>query len=416
MTETLQAAPTIHMAPSAIPEMVRHLRQTRPPRSGVLSVYLDTSLQRIKGRAYLLSLRNGCRALRADLDGAPRGTRKAFELVADRIERYVDEQFVPRYPGLALFASRESDYFFAVPLPERPAEEFAWGPEPLLVQLEAILDDYERVAVALVDDRHARLITVFLGEIETVESFESNVPGRQTTGEWGGMARSDYSRQHAVDGARGFGRGPRGGGLATSRHARHRENAVLEHVLRTTHALTELLHRNPFDRLFLAGPVEALTILRDELPRPLRARLAGTLALPLTATDDEVRRAALDAAETIERQEEVRQVDELIEAATTPRAVLGLKATLNALHDRRVYHLYLADRFAAEGGTCSRCGRLVAGPGPCPVCGGPINPLSDLVEPAVTQALEQGARVEVVSGEAADLLLAHGGIGGRTRF
>jgi peptide subunit release factor 1 (eRF1) len=382
----------------------------------VLSVYLDTSVGRVQGRAYLLSLRNGCQSLRADLQEAPRGPRKAFETAADRAERYVDEQLVPRHPGLALFASRELAYFFAVPLPERPAGEFAWGPEPLLVPLEAALDDHERVAVALVDDRRARLFTLFLGRVETSEAFESNVPGRQTTGEWGGMARTDYSRQRAAQGAQGFGRGPRGGGLATKRHARHREDAVLEHVRRTAHALTELLRRCPYDRLLLAGPEEALVILRNELPRPLRARLAGTLALPMAATDDEVRRVALDAAEAIERQEEVRLVDELVEAAATSRAVLGLEPTLAALHDRRVYHLFLADRFPAEGGACPRCGRLVAGPGPCPACGAATDPVLDLGERAVGQALEHGARVEVVSGEAAALLLAHGGLGGRTRF
>jgi peptide subunit release factor 1 (eRF1) len=136
----------------------------------------------------------------------------------------------------------------------------------------------------------------------------------------------------------------------------------------------------------------------------------------MTATDDEVRRTALDAAQSIERQEEVRQVDGLVEAAGTARAVLGLEPTFAALHDRRVYHLYLVDRFPAEGGACPQCGRLAAGPGPCPVCGAAIDPVLDLGERAVAQALEQGARVEVVSGEAAALLLAHGGIGGLTRF
>jgi phospholipase C len=36
-----------------------------------------------------------------------------------------------------------------------------------------------------------------------------------------------------------------------------------------------LLRARPFDRLILGGPVDVDTMLRDELPRPLRARFAG---------------------------------------------------------------------------------------------------------------------------------------------
>jgi hypothetical protein len=49
-----------------------------------------------------------------------------------------------------------------------------------------------------------------------------------------------------------------------------------------------LLRKHSFDRLLLAGPDESLAVLKRELPRPLRARLAGTISVPLFASDAEV--------------------------------------------------------------------------------------------------------------------------------
>jgi peptide subunit release factor 1 (eRF1) len=191
---------------------------------------------------------------------------------------------------------------------------------------------------------------------------------------------------------------------------------VLQHVKHVTTALMESLRARPFDRLFLAGPPEALATLTHHLPKPLRDRLAGNLNLELFASEAEVLTAALEAATTAERREEVRAVDELVEAATTPRVALGLEPTLAALNDGRVHRLFLVAEFDVVGGECERCGRLVAGLDRCPLCGGRTRQLGDLREHLVGRAVEQGARTEFVSGAAASLLLAHGGMGGWTRY
>jgi hypothetical protein len=178
----------------------------------------------------------------------------------------------------------------------------------------------------------------------------------------------------------------------------------------------DVLRRRSFDRLLLAGPPEPVSVLRDELPRPLRTRLAGQLSLAATAGDAEVLQAAVAAGEAIEREMETRMVDELLASATTPRVALGFAATAAALSEGRVRHLFVADSFALVGGECTTCGRLVAGFRDCPVCNAPTRQLGDLREYVVPSAVEQGARVETVSGDAAALLLAYEGIGAWTRY
>ena len=204
--------------------------------------------------------------------------------------------------------------------------------------------------------------------------------------------------------------------MAAARYARHHRDALREHARDTVHVLMDLLRRRTFDRLLLAGPPEPVSVLRDELPRPLRARLAGQLSLAATAGDADVLQAAIAAAEAIERETETRMVDELLAASTSPRAVLGFAATTAALSEGRVRHLFIADSFAVIGGECKTCGRLVAGFRDCPVCNAPTSQLGDLREYAVQRAVEQGARIETVSGDAAALLSVYDGLGAWTRY
>jgi peptide subunit release factor 1 (eRF1) len=370
-----------------IPALLDHLRATPAPGGRVLSVYLDTSPGRLAGQAYRMALQDGCDAVRATLDPAE---RERFEAAAARAVAYVTDAFVPQGRGLALFTAPEPEYLYAVGLPKPPVDTVAWAETPRLEPLQELVDDAERYAVLLFDKERTRLFTVFLGQVEEQRAFADAVPGKQETGGWFALAQSRY--------------------------ARHHEDHVLRHAKRTIRALLNLLQRRPFDRLLVSGPDEAVSVLIHHLPRPLRARLAGTLSLPLYASDAEVLAATLPVAEAIERQVERALVDDLLAGAATPHVALGYEQTLAAISEGRVHQLVLADEFAGIGSECPACGRLIAGVGVCPACGEMTRPVSDLRERLLARALDQGAKIEIVSGEAAALLMVYNGLGARTRY
>jgi peptide chain release factor subunit 1 len=253
-----------------------------------------------------------------------------------------------------------------------------------------MLDEFERVAVLLFDKMRARLYTVFLGEIEERRTIEDEVPGKQATGGWFALAQARY--------------------------ARHHEDHVLRHGKRTIAELLSMLQERPFDRLLLGGPPESVALLRQQLPGPLRSRLAGTLHLSLSASEADVRNAALELAEQVERQAEVSMVNELLEAATSSNAEISLDASLVAISDRRVHLLLVADTFNEAGSECPSCGRLARATGTCPTCGRPSQLATNLRERLVRRVLEQGGQVEMVSGAAAARLTEHGGVGVWTRY
>ncbi len=388
MPTTTQSLAGIRDDIPSIPAAIDTLRGAPSPVGRVLSVYLDTSPRRIEGRAYLLAFRDGCRAMRASL---PVGEADAFEAAVSQAERFLADEWVPSHRGLALFASGAPDYFTAVPLPVAPAEDVIWAPSAEIEPLEEIVDDYERVAVVVFDKERTRLFTFVLGAVEEHEVFEDVVPGKQATGEWFALSQTRY--------------------------ARHHEEHVLRHVKRTIRALMAALNRRPFDRLLLAGPGEAISLLKEHLPRRLQTRLAGTFEVEMFASDADVATAALKEAERLERTGELKIVDELLESAPSRNVDLGVEATLRALAEGRVHQLVVASTLDADGAACESCARLLSATAArCPACGGRTAPVADLPERAVQQALAQGARVEVVSGEAADRLLRVGGLAAWTRF
>ena len=372
--------------PSMLLELLETLRTTASPSGRVLTVLLATTPDRLDDQAYLLAFRAGCQRLRADL---PEPELPAFEAAVAQAEAYLVDRFVPDQAGLALFASGRPEYFHGAALPVRPPDRIEWNERPELATIQMLLDDLERVAVLLFDKERARIFTIYQGAIESRLEFEDEVPGKQKTGGWFALAQTRYERHH--------------------------QDHVLRHASRAVAALSELLRREPFDRLFLVGPDEALALLRQRLPRRLRTRLDGSLSLELFADEADVLRAALAAAERRERADELARVVALLEALASS-STQGLAATLEALADERVHLLLVSSQLAGEGRVCSQCERISIDQERCPVCGGPLGAPTSLRELVVARALDQGAQVETVSGEAAERLQAVGGIGALTRW
>jgi peptide subunit release factor 1 (eRF1) len=300
------------------------------------------------------------------------------------------DDFVPSGPGVAVFAAAPPGYLHAVALPSRPLDEVTWSDRPALATLQAVLDDHERIAVALIDKSRARLFSVFVGAIEEERDFKDYVPGRHRTGGW-----------HL---------------LSQTRAQRHHDDLVAVHIRRVTAELMEMLRSRPFDHLIVAGPDEAISLLCQTLPRPLRARLAATLHLELFAGEAEILSAVERVRQEVDRAHGLRVVEELAGAAAAGQAVVGLSATLAALAEDRVFRLVVSDALAAVGARCTRCGRIAAGAGACPACGGQLGRASSLRDLLVEQALAEGAAVELVGAEAAERLAPYGGVGAFVRY
>ena len=128
-------------------------------------------------------------------------------------------------------------------------------------------------------------------------------------------------------------------------------------------------------------------------------------SLSMTATAAEVLERSMQVEEEMEERQEHQTVERLLaEAAAGRNAVTGLGAVLDALNDGRVATLVVPFGLEAKGMRCTECGRLAERGTRCRNCGGPLEPVPDVVETAVGAALRQGAKVETVSFMASESL------------
>ena len=366
---------------------LRRLARFRAVRDGVLSLYL--TFEPAGGER---------RNIRAAVDSAldrlkeshlSEQQRAALERERRSVHRFFRRKFTLSGRSLTLFACEPRGLWelYQLQVPSLSIARFA--DRPAVSQLAAILDEQERYGILIIDKHRARLLSVYLGEVEDHIEIKNGYPGRTAAGGW-----------------------------AQSRYQRHREAQLHTHVLTAIDVLAREQGRRGFDRILLGGPDEARAALLGALPRGLRSRVTGTFACELFASDRTVLKRAGSLMEAAERDAEETLVAHLVDAAKSRSlAVIGWEQTLPAVVEGRVHKLVLVDRVRKHGRCCPG-GHISIGRGPrvCSLCDEAVGRRHDLTEVAVGAALDTQAKIEMVRGSAAQQLRRAGGIGALLRY
>ena len=326
--------------------------------SPVLSVYLDVDQGKptnLKG-GFETSLHNMLRSIEAPLDKAQ---LKDFAEDAGRVKQFVSA-YEPKAKGLTMFCDSSEGFFWTSEFNVPIGNDTRWSDTPHFLPLIQLMDEHERYGVTLGDKTHARVFTVFMGEIQ---------------------AHGELLARHVAE--------------------------QLEHVA----------DRHAWDRLLLAGHVEATSELYRLLSKRLRGRVGARLKMPTGASEHEVLQGALRVESDVERQTELYSVEELIADKGDKHMTLGFERTLLALAEDRIWRLLYSSGFKASGGQCPNCAMLFPRiNGPCDYCSTAIKPVDDFVEQIVKQVLEGDGQIEEVAGPAAAALQKVGGMGAVLRF
>jgi hypothetical protein len=170
-------------------------------------------------------------------------------------------------------------------------------------------------------------------------------------------------------------------------------------------------------RLIIGGPVEATSMLTNQLPKRFQQMVIGTIAVPMDASYERLSNELHKVQQQSEGEDEARLVESMITAAMKgDRAVLGIGDTLAAIQEQRVYRMVVARDYRLEGKECNACHVLVVdGDSQCAFCGGDLKAAPDLINRASHRVIEQAGKVQIVSGPAADKL-AGTGVGAVLRF
>ena len=369
-------------------ELVRKLAEWSPGEHRVTSVYISVDgRMHPRKKDYELRLDELLRAARDQARSLSKEQRRSVEADARAIRSHVVDRFQRGSTrGLALFSSSGAGLWEEIELSRPVRNQAVVAPHPDLLQVEALLETYESFCTVLVDSEKAHIFLAEMGRIEEERDLLDDVPGRHDQGGW-----------------------------SQSRYQRHVDEHRQKHLKHTAEVLFRFFKRRGFDHLILAGPEEIVPELEHELHDYLRKRIVARIALPVTASPDQILERSLRIEEDLDRSRVREAVDRIVaEAAARRQAVAGLSATIAALADNRAGTLVVAMDLRAPGRECPSCGRLAERGRRCATCGSRTREVPDVVEAAVAQALRQGCRVEMVSEDGA--LAAQGGIGALLRF
>ena len=207
-----------------------------------------------------------------ELSGAlTKPERNALASEVERVNEFFD--WLPDQPGqgLALFSCRPRNLWLAQVVPARVGNHLRFDLRPDVAGLLKLTDEYERFRVALVERDKARFFTVFAGAIEEEQS--------DTTVLW------------------------------------HLDN-VVEH-------LSTLQRRRHVDRLIIAGPKEATSLLQGALPRVLKTRVAAIVRAGIGALPEQILEATLEVERRMAAAEEDPVANEVLETAESAGGAIG---------------------------------------------------------------------------------------------
>ncbi len=351
-------------------DVVRRLASFRGEEAPVTTCYLD-----VDGRRYLRhqdlehEVSVLLRGARTKANGHTSVTRDLH-----RIEEYVKAGLDRSHTrGLAIFACAAHDLWEVFPLPVPVQSRVVVNNSPAVSQLEAVLEESEALAVLLADRKRARLFVFELGDLVDHSEHFDELPREYDT------------------------RGERDQGDVTH----HVDAMVQQHLRHAADVAWRVSQDIGYAHLAIGAPDEIANELEALLHPYLRERLCGRVRVQVGASIDDIRAAAVEMERRVERRKEADIVQRLREAvATGRRGVAGLQSVLDALADHRVERLLVSQGFHEGGWRCGPCGAMFVVGRKCGRCTEPMEPLDDVVEEAIEEALSQSCRVEICLGNA----------------
>jgi peptide chain release factor subunit 1 len=307
--------------------------------------------------------------LKKEASSLPKKAASSVAMDVERMMGFLDGMDRGPTRGVALFSSSGAGLWEEVQVPSPLPDVATVADHPHLMPLEALIETYESFCTVLVDREKARIFLARMGRIKEEPEVFDEVPGQHDQGGW-----------------------------SQARYQRHIDDHVGRHFKHVGDELLRYFERQGFDHLVLAGPEEVVSEFERGLHDYLKRRVAARVVLPMTASIKDVLERSLQVEEELESNRERDVIDRVVaETAAGRNGVIGLEPVLGALNENRVDTLVAATGFWAEGVRCTSCGWLGLRGSTCPVCGASTEPVPDVVESAVSKAMQQGSRVEALN-------------------
>ena len=285
------------------------------------------------------------------------------------IERIKDALGSERWPPgtIAIFSCSGRDLYEEIPLPRRVREQVMVDATPLARPMLAVLGEYCRACVLVIDRTSALVGEMYQDEIREVETVQDPLRRAGHTG-------AEDRVQNRVD-------------EQSKRHFR-----------RVAYQIGQLLRADGYDVLIVGGHEHELPEFLRLLPHELRGRVAGTFCADPATPVAEIHGSAEGIVQRYQREQDERLVDQVLElAAAGGPAALGPRDCLWAGSMSAIDTLLVRDGATLAGVICDESRWLAASGDICPVCGKPTRYAPDVLDELAAAVIETGGSVRQIA-------------------
>jgi peptide chain release factor subunit 1 len=341
----------------------------------VVSLYcrVDPGASRREVRARVDSLLDQIRPLANDRDLDHRN-RVSARTDIERIKDALDSERWP--PGtIAIFSCSGRGLYEEIPLPRRMREQVMVDKTPLARPMLAVLGEYPRACVLVVNREAAPVWEMYQDEMREVQTVTDPLRKAGNAAE----SRPEDRIQNRVD-------------EQTKRHFR-----------RAASVIDQLLRSDGYDILVVGGHEYELGEFFRLLPDELRGRVAGTFSADPSATPvAEIRGSAEGVMRRYQHEQDQRLVGHVLElAAAGGLAAVGAEDCLWSGSLSAIDTLLVRDGATLVGVVCDESRWLAASGDICPVCGKPTRYAPDVLDELAAAVIETGGSARQI---AADLM------------
>ena len=341
----------------------------------VVSLYsrVDPGASRREVRARVDSLLDQIRPLANDRDLDHRN-RVSARTDIERIKDALDSERWP--PGtIAIFSCPGSGLYEEIPLPRRVREQVMVDKTPLVRPMLAVLGEYPRACVLVVNREAAPIWEMYQDEMREVQTVTDPLRKAGNTGE----SRPEDRIQNRVD------------------------EQAKRHFRRAASVIDQLLRSDGYDILVVGGHEYELGEFVRLLPDELRGRVAGTFSADPSATPvAEIRGSAEGVMRRYQHEQDERLVGHVLElAAAGGLAAVGTEDCLWSGSLSAIDTLLVRDGATLVGVVCDESRWLAASGDICPVCGKPTRYAPDVLDELAAAVIETGGSARQI---AADLM------------
>ena len=374
-------------------QQIEELRDFQNGAYLVTSCYLNLDRRDLPAPAHKIRIKDLLQSAQHQLDKKAGTHQQRESLHSDfaAIEAYVLPSLaMSPHKALAIFSCVGEKYWQVFGLPRLGRNILVADHLPHVHPLTAILSEYHRYCILLVDRAHGRIFELYLGEIAERAAVADALPRRVREAGLGG--RDERNRE------------------------RHVQQAVEHHYQHLAEATFKLFKKGQFDRLIVAGQRESVHEFKKHLHSDLQSRVAGEFhADPAKVALPEVFAQADAIVQRVERDQEIQLAETLVQQANAGQGVVtGLTAVLAALDSGEAQTLVVEEGFVQSGHACFGCHYPALRPANCPHCHQSTEPCADIVDEAIELARHRHCQVRHLQG--ATRLRDAGRIGARLRF